>query len=357
MTRHRSPHSLWARLWARRARTLARRSPHVVGAVERPQPGQRFVHGFELRGWLSPGGTVHVSANGHDVCTLQADRPRPDLAASVPGEVHGFDTWVRPGQLPRGRWLWLRVYGTPPNRPDAPRALVHAFPLRRGAGRHLPRWAYGTVWDREATEIDRARNAVAGYASEEEWHRSGESTADNVAARTGLSLNEVVLEIGCGAGRVGDKLASRCRRWIGADVSQRMLDHARAALARHDNVAFVHLNGFDLDGVEDASVDVVYCSAVFMHLDEWDRYRYVHEAMRVLRPGGRVYVDNFDLESPQGWRLFEEMSRLDVAERPPNVSRASTRQELLCYLERAGFEKRVCETGELWVTVVGRKPS
>jgi ubiquinone/menaquinone biosynthesis C-methylase UbiE len=355
MRRSRSPYSLWSRFWSRRARVLGRRNSDIAGAVERPHPGQRFVHGFELRGWLAPGGTVHVTANGHAVSTLEADRPRPDLAASVPGEVHGFEAWIRPGQLPSGRWLWLRVYGTPPHRPDGPRALIHAFPLRRGAGRALPRWAYGRVWDAAASDVGEARTAVAGFETDDEWHRSGESTAANVATRTGITTDDDVLEIGCGAGRVGDKLAPRCRRWIGADVSQRMIDYARAALARHDNVAFVHLNGFDLDGVADASVDVVYCSAVLMHLDEWDRYRYVCEAMRVLRPGGRAYFDNFDLESPQGWALFEEMSRLDVAERPPNVSRASTRQELLCYLERAGFDDRTCDTGELWVTVVGRK--
>ena len=110
-----------------------------------------------------------------------------------------------------------------------------------------------------------------------------------------------MLEIGCGVGRVGASLAPRCARWIGADVSAEMLRHARAALAGHANVSLVHLNGVDLAGVDDASVDVAYCTGVFMHLDEWERYRYLAEAFRVLRPGGRVYVDNINLLSPEGW--------------------------------------------------------
>lgn len=51
----------------------------------------------------------------------------------------------------------------------------------------------------------------------------------------------------------------------------------------------------------------------------------------MLRPGGRVSFDNFDLRSPDGWALFLEMADLDVAVRPANVSKASTEQELVWY--------------------------
>jgi ubiquinone/menaquinone biosynthesis C-methylase UbiE len=198
--------------------------------------------------------------------------------------------------------------------------------------------------------------SVAGYADQAEWDQSGEATASHVAARLDITADADVLEVGCGAGRVGDKLAPRCRHWTGADVSRNMLSHARDALRRHTNVSFVHLDGFDLTSVADASQDAVYCTAVFMHLDEWDRYRYVTEFFRVLRPGGGVYFDNFDLRSPEGWKLFTQMAALDVAVRPPNVSKASTTQELTWYAERAGFEDISSETGTLWVTIVARKP-
>jgi SAM-dependent methyltransferase len=136
-----------------------------------------------------------------------------------------------------------------------------------------------------------------------------------------------------------------------------MLTFAREALAGVPNVSLVHLNGYDLEGVADGSADVVYCSAVFMHLEEWDRYRYVCEAFRVLRPGGRVYYDNFNLLSAEGWALFEESSRLDVAMRPPNVSKSSTPEELRCYAERAGFEGIGIDTGGIFVTIRARKPA
>jgi SAM-dependent methyltransferase len=116
------------------------------------------------------------------------------------------------------------------------------------------------------------------------------------------------------------------------------------------------LNGIDLDGVADASVDVVYCTGVFMHLDEWERYRYLAEAFRVLRPGGRLYVDNINLLSPDGWRIFAETARMDPFARPVNVSKTSTPEELSWFASQAGFADVRARSGTLWITVVARKP-
>jgi len=92
-----------------------------------------------------------------------------------------------------------------------------------------------------------------------------------------------------------------------------------------------------------------------MHLDPWDRYRYVQESFRVLRPGGMLYVDNLNLRGDLGWGVFQETARLDSAERPPNVSKPSTEDELLEYLGRAGFSDLRSYPGAHLVAVSGRK--
>ncbi len=84
--------------------------------------------------------------------------------------------------------------------------------------------------------------------------------------------------------------------------------------------------------------DLVYCTIVFMHLFEWDRYRYVEEAFRVLRPGGRCYFDNYPLDSKHGWDVFTASARYPINRRPAHISMASTREELSVYLTKAGFE-------------------
>ncbi|HTV02005.1 MAG TPA: class I SAM-dependent methyltransferase [Luteitalea sp.] len=351
-------YEIWLRLWARRAQYLRRSRTDVDGAVTTPLPGQPFVHGFHVTGWaVTPDDQpqVAVYAGGRKVWEGIADLPHP----AVGPRARRFSTFIRASALEGlGRFPWVRVTARPSGTPERQAKLLHALPLQRGRLLSaLPRWAYGRVWDRGArTELD-ARLSVAGFADQAEWDRSGDDTAARVARDTAISTNDHVLEVGCGAGRVGAYMAPRCGHWTGADVSQNMLNHARRALAAHANVGFVHLNGFDLAGIADASQDVVYCTAVFMHLDEWDRYRYVTEFFRVLKPGGRVYFDNFELRTPDGWRLFTEMAALDVAVRPPNVSRASTEQELSWYAIQAGFIDVGVDIGSLWVTVVGRKPA
>jgi ubiquinone/menaquinone biosynthesis C-methylase UbiE len=116
--------------------------------------------------------------------------------------------------------------------------------------------------------------------------------------------DDVVLEIGAGVGRVGAELAPLCKRWIGADVSENMLSYLHERLREHANVEAVSLNGWDLSPIDSESVDVVYATVVFMHLDDWDRYGYIREGLRVLKPGGRMYVDNTNLLSEPGWERF-----------------------------------------------------
>lgn len=218
------------------------------------------------------------------------------------------------------------------------------------------RTEYGRLWDSVSQTASDARKAVAGYTDSAEWARSGEATAADVAAEVGLRPTDVVLEIGCGAGRVGAYLAARCGRWIGADVSKNMLAHAKAALGGASNVSLLHLDGNGLGGIDDESLDVVYCTTVFMHLEQWDRYRYMREAYRVLRPSGRLYVDSFSLLSPDGWALFEQHCALSPAERPPHISKGSTPDELKAYVGHAGFAGIRLREGALYVTVVAAKP-
>ena len=215
---------------------------------------------------------------------------------------------------------------------------------------------YGRVWDSVAQSRSDAMKAVAGYDDAGEWARSGRATADDVAAETEITATDTVLEIGCGAGRVGEYLAPRCGRWVGADVSRNMLAHAEQALAGASNVAFVTLTGDGLPASLDGSIDVVYCTTVFMHLEEWDRYRYIQDAFRALKPGGRLYVDSFSLLSPDGWALFEQTAKLPPRDRPPHVSKSSTPQELRTFVEKAGFEALRVRDGQLFVTVIARKP-
>lgn len=202
---------------------------------------------------------------------------------------------------------------------------------------------------------DMAKIAVSGYVDEDRYLATAQATRRNLESTVGIYSNDVVLEIGCGVGRVGMVIAPLCKHWIGCDVSSNMLKHARRRLSSYNNASFIEVSGFDLKPVADHSVDIVYCTVVFMHLDEWDRFNYVRESYRVLRPGGRIFVDNFDLCSDEGWLVFEQHLAIPPNQRPPHISKSSTPQEIETYLRRASFQSVMVEQRGTWVCGWGVK--
>ena len=217
------------------------------------------------------------------------------------------------------------------------------------------RYEYKAVWTRLSNTDESARLSVLGVVDEDRVRATAEVTIQWLEASVGIKPDDVILEIGCGIGRVGQVLAPRCKHWIGCDVSPNMLKFARQRLASFNNVSFVEISGFDLRPIPDASVDLVYCTVVFMHLDEWDRYNYVLEAYRVLRPGGRVFVDNFNLCTDEGWEVFETHRKIAPKHRPPYIGKSSTPQEITTYLQRAGFQEVEIMEHQTWLQGYGVK--
>jgi ubiquinone/menaquinone biosynthesis C-methylase UbiE len=221
----------------------------------------------------------------------------------------------------------------------------------------LERSDYKAVWTNLSETVARAKMNVIGTEREEDFVRTGARTYEYLRETVGVRPEDVVLEIGCGVGRVGKELAPHCRQWIGCDVSADMLRFAAERLGNFPNVELVEVSGIDLAAIPDRSIDLVYCTVVFMHLDEWDRYSYVIEAFRVLRPGGRLFVDNVNLCSDEGWNVFENhRQRFPPGQRPPHITQCSTSAELEEYLKRAGFEKITTRFMREWIQTWGIKP-
>ncbi|MBO0694593.1 MAG: class I SAM-dependent methyltransferase [Verrucomicrobia bacterium] len=215
---------------------------------------------------------------------------------------------------------------------------------------------YKKVWSALSTTEDQAKLHVIGVTDEDSLRATGEQTLGFLQDSVGIRKDDVVLEIGCGIGRVGKVVAPLCRKWIGCDVASNMLSLAAERLKDLPGVELKEISGYDLRGVADASVDVVYCTVVFMHLESWDRYNYILEAFRVLRPNGRIYVDNINLCSDGGWKVFETHRTMSPATRPPHMTQNSTPQEIETYLTRAGFSDVQVRTGDDWVRASGIKP-
>jgi ubiquinone/menaquinone biosynthesis C-methylase UbiE len=214
---------------------------------------------------------------------------------------------------------------------------------------------YKKVWSALSTTEDQAKLHVVGVTDEAAFQATGEQTLGFLQESVGIRKDDVVLEIGCGIGRVGKMVTPLCRKWIGCDVASNMLALAAERLKDLPGVELTEISGYDLKPVADASVDVVYCTVVFMHLESWDRYNYILEAFRVLRPNGRIYVDNINLCSEGGWGVFEYHRTYSPTGRPPHITQHSTPQEIETYLRRAGFSDVQLRTDDDWIRASGVK--
>lgn len=112
-----------------------------------------------------------------------------------------------------------------------------------------------------------------------------------------------ILDIGCGIGRLAIPLTTRDVRYIGIEPIAACVEFCRRVFAPWPNLRFVHV---DLNNecynprgtisplefvfpVEDRSVETVVYASVFTHLGRLEVCKhYLDEALRVLKPGGRI---------------------------------------------------------------------
>jgi arsenite methyltransferase len=156
----------------------------------------------------------------------------------------------------------------------------------------------------------------------------------NPLAHAGLELGETVLDLGSGAG-IDCFLAARevgpAGSVIGVDMTPAMIERARAnaVKAGHAQVEF-RLGEIEHLPVADGSVDVIISNCV-VNLSP-DKPQVFREALRVLKPGGRLLVSDLVLTRP----LSPELQK-DVDLYVGCVAGASLRDDYLAAMRQAGF--------------------
>jgi ubiquinone/menaquinone biosynthesis C-methylase UbiE/DNA-binding transcriptional ArsR family regulator len=224
-----------------------------------------------------------------------------------------------------GSWAYFRM-GENGSQADVARAMISrldaADPViardreRLAAVRTARATTAQSYFRRHAAEWDRIRKLhVADTAVEE-------------VIRTALADKPIrsLLDLGTGTGRMLELFAADIERGLGLDLSLDMLAIAREQLDRAGlkNCSVRQGDIYDLALPRD-SFDVVIVHQVLHFLD--DGPRAIREAVRVLRPGGRLLVIDFAPHNLEFLRDEHEHRRLGFA--PETVTQ---------WLEAAGLD-------------------
>ncbi|KRF01681.1 arsenite S-adenosylmethyltransferase [Paenibacillus sp. Soil766] len=162
----------------------------------------------------------------------------------------------------------------------------------------------------------------------------------NPQAIASLTLGEVVLDLGSGAGfdvflaskQVGEKGIV-----YGVDMTPEMISRARQNAQKHgyENVEF-RLGEIEHLPILNDSIDVIISNCV-INLSP-DKQQVFNEAFRVLKPGGRLAISDVVMTSELPAELKSDLNSLAGC-----VSGASTIDEVLVFLQRSGFRSIVVE--------------
>ncbi len=117
-----------------------------------------------------------------------------------------------------------------------------------------------------------------------------ESEIQYLLARIGPQ--DVVLELGCGYGRVALRLAERAKSVVGVDVAEESLALARTLAGPDTSCEFALMDALHMSFAE-GSFDVVVCIQNGICAFGISQSALMREALRVVRPGGRLILSTY----------------------------------------------------------------
>ncbi len=169
--------------------------------------------------------------------------------------------------------------------------------------------------------------------------------------------DDIALDVATGGGHTALKLAPHVKAVTATDITQAMLDAAQAFVTpQASNVTFKLADAEALP-FEDESFDIVTCRIAAHHFS--DIYRFVLESVRVLRPGGRLVVQ--DQYAPPDERAADYIDAFERLRDPSHVHKFSAQAWRGAFLDAqltVVHEEDVSRTADFvpWAKRIGATP-
>ncbi|HEY1246591.1 MAG TPA: metalloregulator ArsR/SmtB family transcription factor [Hyphomicrobiaceae bacterium] len=194
-------------------------------------------------------------------------------------------------RAPEGSWVYFRVAETGPGR-EVASLILRFLDLNDAVIMRDRDRAQSVQEERQAAAQSYFRSHAAEWDRIRTLHVAEAEVEAAVSDALGPGPFDLLLDLGTGTGRMLELFGARFRRGLGLDLNPAMLAYARAKLERAGltNAQVRQGNLYDLP-LADRSADAVVMHQVLHFLS--DPQRAVHEAVRVLAPGGRLLIVDF----------------------------------------------------------------
>ena len=116
-----------------------------------------------------------------------------------------------------------------------------------------------------------------------------------------ITPNSKVLDLGCGDGRWGQILAGSCKKYVGVDVSQKMLENAKK-IVTNKNTTFICQPSQEY--ISDEKFDFILMIGLLTYLNDEDIEKLSINCRKMLAKNGRLIVRNVTLKDPNVSRKF-----------------------------------------------------
>ena len=108
------------------------------------------------------------------------------------------------------------------------------------------------------------------------------------------SQDDILLDLGCGYGRVSFRLLEKVNRIIGIDYSAENIHLANELLGKNDKCEFIKMDAADLK-FDNNIFDIVICVQNGISAFKVDPVRLMNESIRVTKKGGMVLFSSYSI--------------------------------------------------------------
>lgn len=161
----------------------------------------------------------------------------------------------------------------------------------------LPSWYYNEY--RQIGTDYASTHEVEKYDARMRSFRDINGEIETIIAMTNLSIDNVLLEFGCGTGELLVNAAPKCKLVYGLDISPVMLEYAQQKIntLALKNIKLFHA-GFLTYRHKDEPVDIAVSQLALHHLPDFWKAIALNQVYKLLKPGGYFFLR--DVVYPSG---------------------------------------------------------